>query len=439
MPPRVPPVTTRKASKAKRVKPTFIDLFAGCGGLSLGLMHAGWRGLFAVEKDANAFSTLKANLIDGKRRSKFEWPQWLEKEPSELQAVIRKHKGALHALRGTVDLIVGGPPCQGFSSAGRRDPDDPRNKLFKQYLRVIGLVQPRMLLLENVRGISLQFSKNPRRRSGTGRALDEPFSERIRRSLERHGYKTFPMLLRSVDYGVPQIRPRYFMVGVRRKPGPRKGIVPSPFEGISSAQKKFLRSLGLRPESPVTVKDAISDLRKRGSKLIECIDSSGFKQIVYRGPVTSYQVQMHGSMNGHAPNSLRLPNHSPEIVARFTNMVRKARKGVSLSDKERRTFGVKKQSIVVLDGAAPSHTLTTLPDDYVHYSEGRILTVREYARLQSFPDWFEFRGVYTTGGERRKKSCPRYTQVGNAVPPRLANFLGRLFRKYARDAGLTSA
>jgi DNA (cytosine-5)-methyltransferase 1 len=402
-------------------------------------MQAGWRGLFAVEKDAHAFSTLKANLIDGKCRTKFEWPGWLEREPNELQTVIRNHKTDLLSLRGTVDLIVGGPPCQGFSSAGRRDPDDPRNKLFKQYLRVIGLVQPGMLLLENVRGISLQFTKKARRRSGKRRPVDEPFSERIRRSLERHGYKTFPMLLRSVEYGVPQMRPRYFMVGVRRKSRPEAEEVVNPFAAIPAAQKRFLRSLGLRPESRVTVKDAISDLRKRGSKFIECIDSSGFKQIVYRGPVTPYQLQMHGSMNGHAPNSLRLPNHSPRIVARFTKMVREARKGVSLSDKERRIFGVKKQSIVVLNGAAPSHTLTTLPDDYIHYAEGRILTVREYARLQSFPDWFEFRGVYTTGGERRKKLCPRYTQVGNAVPPRLANFLGRLIRRYVHDAGLKNA
>jgi Site-specific DNA methylase len=203
-------------------------------------------------------------------------------------------------------------------------------------------------------------------------------------------------------------------------------------------QKQFLRSLGLEDGTPVTVREAISDLRKRGSRLIDCIDSKGFKQISYRGPLTAYQEQMHGKMNGHAPNSLRLPNHSPEISDRFNRMIKEARKGVSLSDAERAMFGITKQSIVVLDGAAPSHTLTTLPDDYVHYSEGRILTVREYARIQSFPDWFEFRGVYTTGGDRRKRTCPRYTQVGNAVPPRLASFLGRLMRKYAQGADLGS-
>jgi DNA (cytosine-5)-methyltransferase 1 len=81
---------------------------------------------------------------------------------------------------------------------------------------------------------------------------------------------------------------------------------------------------------------------------------------------------------------------------------------------------------VPLDGAKPSHTLTTLPDDLLHYSEPRILTVRELARLQSFPDWFEFRGKYTTGGKRRRHECPRYTQVGNAVPPLVAQALGNV-------------
>jgi DNA (cytosine-5)-methyltransferase 1 len=402
-------------------------------------MQAGWKGLFAIEKDSHAFSTLKANLVERKRGPSFEWPGWLEKEPHEIGELTRKYKANLLSLRGKVDLIVGGPPCQGFSSAGRRDPDDPRNQLFKQYLRVVGLVQPKMLLLENVRGISIEFAdkKVRKRRGGKSSRAAEPFSETIRRRLERRGYTTFPVLLRSADYGVPQLRPRYFMMGVRRGTAPRPGDIENPFNTAPRLRQKFLERLGLTEQKRVGVRDAISDLRTKGTILMDCVDSRGFNQIVYRGPRTPYQVQMHGSMNGHAPNSLRLPNHSAEIVARFEKMVKTARKGVSLSDKERKKFGVKKQSIVVLKGTAPSHTLTTLPDDYVHYSEGRILTVREYARLQSFPDWFEFRGAYTTGGERRIKTCPRYTQVGNAVPPRLATFLGTLIRSYAKKSRLS--
>lgn len=420
---------TRK--RKSRSKPVFIDLFAGCGGLSLGLMQAGWKGIFAVEKDPHAFCTLKANLLDKRRASRFDWPAWLDQVPQELSTVIREHRRELVALREKVDLIVGGPPCQGFSSAGKRDPDDPRNKLFKHYLKVVGLVQPKMLLLENVKGISLGFSKGNGEKQRKLRKESEPFSERIRRSLERHGYRTFPMLLRSVDFGVPQVRPRYFMVGVRRDACAHNTDVANPFDQLAPMRRVFLRSLGLEEHEPVTVEEAISDLRKRGTDLTDCVDSKGFKQIVYQGPETPYQRQMHGRMNGHAPNSLRLPNHSPEIAARFKRMIKVARKGVSLSDSERAQFGITKQSIVVLDGASPSHTLTTLPDDYIHYAEPRILTVREYARIQSFPDWYEFLGVYTTGGDRRRRTCPRYTQVGNAVPPRLAKFLGKLTIEYA--------
>lgn len=405
--------------------PVFVDVFAGCGGLSLGLMAAGWKGLFAIEKDAHAFATLKANLIEGEHET-FNWPDWLPKQAHDIKDVLRNYRKELATLRGKVDLLVGGPPCQGFSSAGRRDPKDPRNKLFKRYMKMVDLVQPKMLLLENVRGISTEFSKHRERR---GR---EPISEKIRRALGRRGYKTFPTLLRSVELGVPQLRPRYFMIGVHRRSFPGKGWIPSPFTAIDELKGNFLKRLGLEPGDVVTVAEAISDLRIKGTTLTDCVDSPGFSQISYDGPKSAYQRQMHGAMNGHAPNSLRLPRHTPEIRSRFQNMVDKARKGVTLSDAERKKFGVKKMSVVVLDGSAPSHTLTTLPDDYVHYSEPRILTVREYARLQSFPDWFSFHGVYTTGGERRRITCPRYTQVGNAVPPRVATFLGELVVCYSK-------
>jgi DNA (cytosine-5)-methyltransferase 1 len=282
-----------------------------------------------------------------------------------------------------------------------------------------------MVLLENVRGISAEFPRTH------GRRGYEPFVERIRRALERRGYRTFPALLRSVDLGVPQLRPRFFLVGVQRRSYAGRGRIPNPFSDVDRLKANFLERLGLRVGSPLSVADAISDLQVRGNALIECKDSPGFSQIRYAGPRTHYQKQMHGAMNGHAPNSLRLANHRPEIRARYVRMVKSARKGVHLPRNESKKFGVRKMTVVVLDKHAPSHTLTTLPDDYVHYSEPRILTVRECARLQSFPDWFEFKGVYTTGGLRRRHTCPRYTQVGNAVPPRVATFLGELVMRYS--------
>jgi hypothetical protein len=127
-------------------------------------------------------------------------------------------------------------------------------------------------------------------------------------------------------------------------------------------------------------------------------------------------------------DSMRLARHSEAVRDKFQALIqhckRNRRTGVSLNDEERRVLNSKKRHVVVLDPERPSHTLTTLPDDLLHYSEPRILSVREYARLQSFPDWFVFRGKYTTGGDKRRKECPRYTQVGNAVAPFVAEAMG---------------
>ena len=118
-----------------------------------------------------------------------------------------------------------------------------------------------------------------------------------------------------------------------------------------------------------------------------------------------------------APDSHRFANHRPKTKEKFKYFLKNSKKGMDVSSSIKKQFNIKKHTIIPLDQNAPSSTLTTLPDDYVHYSEPRILTVREYARIQSFPDWFEFKGKYTTGGKNRRDEIPRYTQVGNAVPP----------------------
>lgn len=418
---------------------TFIDLFAGCGGLSLGLIDSGWTGLFAIERDVLAFSTLKANLLSPRRRG-YRWPEWVPQEPHDIGKFTHEYRAQLRRMRGQVDLVAGGPPCQGFSFSGRRRCNDPRNKLFLKYLRVVGMVQPKIILLENVRGIASEFSKIPgelksveaRRRARNAGT----FSKRIQRNLERIGYRTFPHLLRAADFGVPQERPRFFMIGIRKDLIDAGRGATDPFTMVDVLRPRFLAAFGLQVGDEVSVRDAISDLRVRGTDLTECRERKGYKEIIYRGPKSNYQMQLHGAMNGHAPNSLSLAKHADHIQKRFARIVKGSRAGTSLSDAERKRFGVKKQHLVVLDPDNPSHTLTTLPDDYLHYAEPRILTVREYARLQSFPDWFSFHGKYTTGGKLRTKQCPRYTQVGNAVPPRLARFLGMLIRHYLRSQGI---
>jgi len=143
--PRVPPK-----------KKTFIDLCAGCGGLSLGLMEAGWRGLFAVEKNDLAFKTLSHNLISG-NNFKFDWPGWLPKKPISIESLLSSHKGNLFSLRGQVSLLAGGPPCQGFSTVGKRVAHDPRNQVFRHYMKLVTILEPDAVLMENVRGILYRF------------------------------------------------------------------------------------------------------------------------------------------------------------------------------------------------------------------------------------------------------------------------------------------
>jgi DNA (cytosine-5)-methyltransferase 1 len=109
-----------------------------------------------------------------------------------------------------------------------------------------------------------------------------------------------------------------------------------------------------------------------------------------------------------------------------------------MDDQSRKQFGLRKHRIFPMAAHDPAPTITTLPDDILHYSEPRILTVRESARLQSFPDWFAFRGKFTTGGDRRTKECPRYTQVGNAVPPLLARALGTAISAMLTELAETS-
>lgn len=416
---------------------TFIDLFAGCGGLSLGLMSAGWKGLFAVEQDAIAFETLQHNLVDvgGYCPHKYDWPFWLDKKPIEISHFIKSHATELKKLEGAVDLVAGGPPCQGFSMAGKRKLNDPRNELFRHYVQLVSIIRPPFLLLENVKGISIAFRKPAHGSAGAGPA-PKAFSERIKEDLEGAGYQVFTRLVRAVDLAVPQFRPRYILLAIR------KDLLKSrhnfdPFHDFDERRRAFVEGKGFTLDRPVTVKQAISDLETSSADLIDCVDSAGFKQISYGHPRTKYQKLMHGSLNGTAPNSLRLANHRDETRKRFKQIITTCRQGVQMSAADRERFGLKKHCLVPLDGEQPSHTLTTLPDDFLHYSEPRILTVREYARLQSFPDWYEFRGKYTTGGNRRLKECPRYTQAGNAVPPFLAEFVGMLTSGIASALGVS--
>lgn len=387
----------------------------------MGLKSAGWQGVFAIEKSPDAFNTLKHNLIDKDVVSPFDWPNWLPCASTTTSELIEKYSSQLQSLQGTVDLIAGGPPCQGFSFAGRRNPHDPRNRLTDEYIKIVELIQPRFLLLENVKGFKAAF-----KHVGDVPDQGKVYAEVVKEKLEEIGYHVYHQVIKASKFGVPQPRPRFIMIAIREG----QNIEGSPFEVLESLLPEYRISKGLDAVKDTSVKDAISDLEVTKSGEIPSVDSKGFQQINYIGQgASAYQRLMRiGSPQGLSPNSLRLARHNPNTLSRFQKVLDNYKKGRALTKEELEALGTKKRSFTPLHPDLPARTITTLPDDLLHYSEPRILTVRENARLQSFPDWFEFKGKYTTGGTLRKKECPRYTQVGNAVPPLMAEALGKLIK-----------
>lgn len=401
------------------MKFTSIDLFAGCGGLSLGLAQAGFEHLFAVEAHPHAFATYHRNLVSGKAYQN-RWPSWLDQSAHDILDLIKDHKAELKKLRGQVDLLAGGPPCQGFSMNGRRDPEDPRSKMINAYFDFVDLVRPRIVLLENVQG----FASMPHKSHGN-------YPSFAKAKLRELGYDPFETIVPASDFGVPQRRPRFLLIGVQS--GTLPGVCP--VQRLKVGRKSFLENLGLGL-APTSVTDALSDLETEGGELVDdpVFGSKGFKALNYKAPKSksAYLRLMRDGWPGK-PTDMRLARHSGEVVKRFRDILGSCKRGQTISAEDRERFGIKKRSVTPLDPAAPAPTITTLPDDLVHYSEPRTMTVREHARIQSFPDWFQFCGPYTTGGPRRKYDCPRYTQVGNAVPPLLARAIGETIGSLLRD------
>ncbi|WP_300729081.1 DNA cytosine methyltransferase [Pseudomonas sp.] len=402
----------------------FMDVFAGCGGLSLGLLKAGCEGVIAIEKNPMAFETLKHNLIDG-ARYQFQWPSWLPKQAMSCEDFLSGFGEKIRLLRGTVDLMVGGPPCQGFSTAGRRDPADPRNKMAEQYLELVKIVLPKFIVIENVSGFNSKFNEAKRVDGGEEHHFKRSYADFICGELSKIGYSVSRGIVNCADFGVPQNRRRYIIICSL---GGGEGLL----ETLLDKRQDFLQLKGLPVARPVSVYEAIADLQTRGRELAENSDSNvkGFFEAAYEAPQISspYLAIMREDFHG-VPNSRRLPRHKLDTIAQFGRIQSESRPGRSLSKEARDRLGLKKHAITVLTKNSPSPTITTLPDDIIHYDELRILTARETARIQSFPDWFEFTGKYTTGGKSRRFECPRYTQIGNAVPPLLAEAIGTLLRE----------
>jgi DNA (cytosine-5)-methyltransferase 1 len=460
-------------------KLTYIDLFAGCGGMSLGLEQAGFELVLAVEKSPMAAETFYHNLIEGIVDTG-AWKDFSGEHQSvlsqakkklvvkELSAVLECKELLQQLRKDSIDLVAGGPPCQGFSLAGRRNPEDSRNRLAWEFLEFVEAVQPRAVIIENVSGMNQQFRKH-------GKA--SPFGE-LTKALEGTGpgYEVQPVLLNAMHYGAPQHRPRLMLLGLRTDIARRLGLHFN--EQLWKSEYDDPARLGtpVRPdlapkathlgEEILTAADAIADIDGNGYKNTTNLTAfaSEMRQVDVATPsavavdqakrrplnhvlrrhnpriMTRFRLYQLLRDSGVSSNVLAIPKVAEtsedvlwQLVSEAVSKVRfpaKAPDGTKLATNKPQlvdlimSLGTKKHSQRPLSWGQPSPTIVSLPDDYVHPEEARTLTVRECARFQSFPDWFEFRAKETTGSMRRRYEVPQYTQVGNAVPPKMAKAVG---------------
>ena len=435
--------------------PYAIDLFCGAGGCSEGLIQAGFHILFSSDISDMVERTYRhrhaqLGLIQGENT-------WFERADIRnlTGAEIKKHISQLYIFKDKpvpeIDLMIGGPSCQGFSRAGRRDKSDPRNMLFGEYVRVISEVRPKYIVLENVEGfVDMQFMGY---KGITGIEYpDGSVTPAILRSeLNEIGYDTLePRILNAADYGVPQRRNRITFIGYRR------GLTPPQYPEPT-----------VKPENYVTLYDAIGDL----------IADDSTRQVV-APTLTQYQQD---SINGRTPDingnpikanqkhNTELSKQNEVVLERFSlfaegetgsNLKKRVlEQGIDISDKPSlislcaEKFDLSPEEVVALfrDRKAtpaqvdvlltkknirqrwaahqPAATIVTIADDYISPWEPRTFSVREMARCQSFDDSFEFLGKRTTGGLKRRVEIPQYTQVGNAVPPLLARAVALEIKK----------
>jgi DNA (cytosine-5)-methyltransferase 1 len=421
-------------------KTTFIDLFAGCGGLSLGAMRCGFTGILAIESQKNAFNTLKHNLVSDNSQSyrqqsnlsSFEWPESIEQKNHDINDFLAENKEYLESIKGQIDLMVGGPPCQGFSNAGKRKEDDPRNQLYKSYLTFVKHVEPKILLIENVAGIALKFSNS-------GSSYKDNIIEKL-----KEDYYVDGQLLSSEIFGVPQKRKRYIIIGFKKSYFKSEIDIKEVFKKIEEYSELFTKNYQIGDNkfdiSNTTAIMALSDLDGKGKESIGYIDenakSKQFKTFAYKKPKSDFQRMMQLSLNNKKiADSHRIGEHKDDTIFKYKTLIditnRNNRDSFNFTKEEfdEARWNSKKQIINVLKENKPSPTLTTCPFDYIHYNTPRILTVREYARIQSFPDWFEFKGIYATSGSM-SFTTPRYTQIGNAVPPLMAEGIISTLKTY---------
>lgn len=384
--------------KIKRQKLTFIDLFCGAGGLSLGFEANGFKLILANDNDRHSIETFKKNRPDLKIESVVL---------GDIRNLFERFDES-NVKKNCTDLIIGGPPCQGFSMANRqRLIDDPRNYLYKEFVKTVSKLQPRAFLMENVRGML-------------------PVARQVVEDFAKEGYETSYQIINAKDYGIPQHRERLIYLGLRKKNfRDPNGILITIFKQINMKKQP----------GEIPIRSAFLGLRKlvaRSEKNNTELDSKksglfGDKVFSNEHGDWSYVKKING---GKLPSSIY--NHK----ARYNNdrdlLIFKLLPQGGKSDhpdiahimpyNNRR--GIFKDKFYKLVPEKPSKTITShMKFDchmYIHPYEARGLTPREAARIQSFPDNYIFYGPYTQW----------YNQVGNAVPPLLASVIAGVLKKH---------
>lgn len=402
----------------------YIDLFSGCGGLSLGLAKAGIDGILAIEKDAMAFETLSKNQID--KESPYyhfkKWPVWFPKTNHNIKDVLEHsdYMNEFSKLKGSIPLMIGGPPCQGFSVGGARRGNDERNELVFDYLDMVEIVSPEMVMIENVEGMARAFKSTP---GNHERSVLEVVLEK----LEDLGYSAGYFIAKALDAGVPQDRRRVITLAVKKSLiGNRNPAIILEKE-YKDAGHQIRNSLDLPLDRPVTIGEAIDDLS--GDEFVTCPDSPKFESAKYLSVNSSFQKAMRvGKTKSEIPNSHRFSRHGEKVLKLYDNALKTQKPG-RLSKDFLLANNTKTQKKFLLGKDIYASTLTTHPDENIHYKYPRNVSLREMARLQSFPDNYYFYGRYTLNGERRKLDVARCAQIGNAVPVLMAQALGIALKK----------
>lgn len=357
-----------------------IDLFAGCGGFSVGFKKQGFNIVSAVEFDKQIGNSYKHNHPGTKIYI------------DDIKNVDNKSV----FNKGDAEIIIGGPPCQGFSMAGARNRegfiDDPRNYLFKHYFNIVKIVSPKIFVIENVKGLTTM---------NNGEILKEIISI-FENPSNFHGsaYKIQYKVFRADDFGIPQKRERVILIGSK--------IDFNLDLEIEKTIKYIQTNINKHFFDKVTIEDAISNLPKP-------TESGVVNKLT---PLSNYQEYL-SSQDDNTTNHTAT-KHSPLAISRM----KKIKVDENYTSLNEEIKSVHSGSYGRMNPKGLSATITTRFDTpsggrFTHPYENRTITPREAARIQSFPDDFEFKGTKTS----------IHTQIGNAVPPKLAYFIATLVRR----------